>query len=53
MKKQEFKSIMHLAKKVKMSRAMLYQNIYKLKEVEYIDTEKGIKLTDAGKITRL
>ena len=51
--KQQFESITGLAKKVKMSRAMLYRNIDELKDLGYVDTEKGIKLTDAGRIARL
>jgi len=51
--KQQFESITDLAKKVKMSRAMLYRNIDELKDLGYVETEKGIKLTDAGRIARL
>jgi len=51
--KQQFESITDLAKKVKMSRAMLYRNMDELKDLGYVDMEKEIKLTDAGKIARL
>ena len=48
-----FKAPLDLAGKVKMSRAMLYRNIDDLKDIGYVETEEGIKLTDAGKIARL
>ena len=51
--KQDFKSTTDLAKKVDISRAMLYRNIDELKDIGYVETEKGITLTDAGKIARL
>ena len=53
LEKGEFKSPLDLAGKVKLSRAMLYRNIDELKDMGYVDTEEGIKLTDAGKIARL
>ncbi len=49
----DFKTPLDLASKVKLSRAMLYRNIDELKDMGYVETEEGIKLTDAGKIARL
>jgi len=48
-------SIADLAKKVKMSTAMLYRSIDELKDKDLIeaDDKKTFKLTDAGKIARL
>ncbi|MBW2965659.1 CRISPR locus-related DNA-binding protein [Candidatus Woesearchaeota archaeon] len=51
--KGNFKTITDLAAKIKLSRAMLYRNIDELKDMGYIETEEGIKLTDAGRIARL
>lgn len=46
-------SITELADKTEISRAMLYKTIQELKEMDLIETEEGIRLTDAGKIARL
>jgi CRISPR-associated protein Csa3 len=46
-------SLTDLADKIGISRAMLYRNIDELKDQGYISTEKGLVLTDAGKIARL
>lgn len=46
-------SIAELAEKVGISRAMLYRNIDELRDMGYISTNDGLKLTDAGKIARL
>jgi len=51
--KKTFKTPAELAGKVKMSRAMLYRNIDELKDLGYLETEEGIRLTDAGRIARL
>ncbi|MFH1915625.1 MAG: hypothetical protein ABIJ21_00010 [Nanoarchaeota archaeon] len=42
-----------LTDKTEISRAMLYKTIQELKDMDLVDTEEGIKLTDAGKIARL
>ncbi|MFH1915627.1 MAG: CRISPR-associated CARF protein Csa3 [Nanoarchaeota archaeon] len=47
------KSISELAEEIEISRAMLYKTIQELKDMDLVDTEEGIKLTDAGKIARL
>lgn len=47
------KSITELADKTEISRAMLYKTIQELKEMDLVETEDGIRLTDAGKIARL
>ena|SRR3989338_3895568 len=49
----KFDTIANLAEKVDMSTAMLYRAIDELKDMDFITTEDGIKLTDAGKIARL
>ena len=47
-------SLVNLAEKVGISRAMLYRTINELKDMGYITTEKhDTQLTDAGKIARL
>ena len=51
--KGDFKTPADLAKKVKLSRAMLYRNLDEMKDLGYVETEDGIKLTDAGRIARL
>jgi CRISPR-associated protein Csa3 len=48
-----FKSLMDLSNKIDISRGMLYRNVKELKDLNLIDTDDGIKLTDAGKIARL
>lgn len=42
-----------VARKVKMSMAMLYRNIDELKDLGYLETEEGIRIPDAGRIARL
>jgi len=42
-----------LAKKVDISRAMLYRNIKELQDMDLITVDNGFHLTDAGKIARL
>jgi CRISPR locus-related DNA-binding protein len=49
----KFENTMDLAKKIKLSTAMLYKAIDDLKDKDLITTEEGFKLTDAGKIARL
>jgi len=46
-------SLIELADKIGISRAMLYRNIDELRDMGYISTENGLELTDAGKIARL
>lgn len=46
-------SLIDLADKIGISRAMLYRNIDELRDMGYISTEDGLILTDAGKIARL
>jgi CRISPR-associated protein Csa3 len=46
-------SLIELADKIGISRAMLYRNIDELRDMGYISTEDGLILTDAGKIARL
>ncbi len=47
------KSMKELADKIDLSTAMLYRAIDELKDMDLVSTEKGIKLTDSGKIARL
>jgi len=49
----KYKSTGDLAKKIKLSTAMLYRAIDELKDKDLITTEEGFRLTDAGKIARL
>jgi CRISPR locus-related DNA-binding protein len=49
----KFDNIGELAKKVDLSTAMLYRALDELKDMDLVNTESGIKLTDAGKIARL
>jgi len=51
--KNRYESISELADKIELSTAMLYRAIDELKDADLISTEKGIELTDAGKIARL
>jgi CRISPR-associated protein Csa3 len=51
--KSEYQSITDLADKVELSRAMVYRTIDELKDMDLIETENGLRLTDAGKIARL
>ena len=51
--KGKYSSISDLAKKIDLSTAMLYRAIDELKDKDLVDTEEGLKLTDAGKIARL
>ncbi|MCF7861828.1 CRISPR locus-related DNA-binding protein [Candidatus Woesearchaeota archaeon] len=46
-------SLIELAERIGISRAMLYRNIDELRDMDYVITEDGLKLTDAGKIARL
>ena len=46
-------SLIELADKIGISRAMLYRNIDELRDMGYLSTEEGLQLTDAGKIARL
>jgi len=46
-------SLIELADKIGISRAMLYRNIDELRDMGYISTEDGLILTDAGKIACL
>ena len=50
----DYKNISELAKKIDISTGMLYRAIDSLKKNDFlIDDEKGLRLTDAGKIARL
>ncbi|MFH0978968.1 MAG: CRISPR-associated CARF protein Csa3 [Candidatus Woesearchaeota archaeon] len=49
----DYASISDLAKKIDISTAMLYRAIGELEDKDFITTEKGLQLTDAGKIARL
>ena len=51
--KAEYQSITDLADKVDLSKAMVYRTIDELKDMDLVETENGLKLTDAGKIARL
>lgn len=51
--KAKYESITDLAAKIDLSTAMLYRAIDELKDMDLVSTEKGIELTDAGKIARL
>lgn len=51
--KRKYESISDLAEKIELSTAMLYRAIDELKDMDLISTEKGIELTDAGKIASL
>jgi CRISPR-associated protein Csa3 len=46
-------SIKELAKKINLSTAMVYRIIDELKDMDYLELDEGLKLTDAGKIARL
>lgn len=46
-------SYTELAKAIDMSQAMLYRAVDELKDMDFISTEEGLALTDAGKIARL
>jgi len=46
-------SFSEMAGKVGISQAMLYRTIDELKDMDFVDVEDGLKLTDAGKIARL
>ena len=46
-------SLTDLAEKIDISRAMLYRNIDELRDMGYVSTEDGLKLTDAGRIAKL
>jgi CRISPR-associated protein Csa3 len=48
-----YDSINDLATKTGLSTAMVYRAIDELKDMDLVDSEHGIKLTDAGKIARL
>ena len=50
---KEFKGIGDLSDKIGISKAMLYRAIDELKDLDFLTTEEGIKLTDAGLIARL
>ena len=51
--KKRYESIGDLSEKIEQSTAMVYRNIDELKDMDLVSTEKGIELTDAGKIARL
>lgn len=51
--RKRYDSMSDLAEKLDQSTAMLYRNIDELKDMDLVSTEKGIELTDAGKIARL
>ena len=49
----KYGSIKELSEKIDLSTAMLYRAIQELEDMDLIDAEKDLKLTDAGKIARL
>ncbi len=49
----KYESTADLAKKIDLSTGMLYRAIAELQDMDLVSTEKGIELTDAGKIARL
>ncbi len=49
----DFSNYAELAKKIDISRAMLYKNIKDLQDMDLITVENGLHLTDAGRIARL
>jgi len=51
--KKNYSSTGELANKIKLSTAMLYRAIDELKDMDFISTDDGIKLTDAGRIAQL
>ncbi len=51
--KADYKTMADLSEKVDISRAMLYRNTKDLEEMGLIETELGIKITDAGRICLL
>ena len=51
--KAAYQSISDLADKVDLSRAMVYRTIDELKDMDLVETENGLRLTDAGRIARL
>jgi CRISPR locus-related DNA-binding protein len=50
---KNYNSIGELASKINISTAMLYRAIDELKDMDLISTNKGIEITDAGRIARL
>jgi len=46
-------SLTELADKIGISRAMLYRNVDELRDLGYVLTDDGLRLTDAGRIARL
>jgi CRISPR locus-related DNA-binding protein len=53
LEKDDYKDHAELAKKLDMSRAMLYRSIKELQDMDFITVENGLHLTDAGRIARL
>lgn len=51
--KKKYENIAELADRAECSTAMVYRLIDELKDMDLVSTEKGIELTDAGKIARL
>jgi len=51
--KKKYETMSDLSDKIDLSTAMLYRAIDELKDMDLVTTEKGIELTDAGKIARL
>ena len=46
-------SLIELADKIGISRAMLYRNIDELRDMGYISTGEGLQLTDTGKNSKI
>ena len=46
-------SLTELADRIGISRAMLYRNVDELRDLGYVLTDDGLRLTDAGRIARL
>jgi CRISPR-associated protein Csa3 len=51
--KGNYESTNDLASKTNLSTAMVYRAVGELQDMDLVDTQKGLKLTDAGKIARL
>ncbi|MBI1935463.1 CRISPR locus-related DNA-binding protein [Candidatus Woesearchaeota archaeon] len=49
----KYENTSELAKKIDLSTAMLYRSIGELKDMDLIEDEEPLRLTDAGKIARL
>lgn len=50
---KDYSNITDLASKIGLSTAIAYRSIDELKDMDLVNSEEGLKLTDAGKIARL